>query len=643
VTDTPATTPYGAWTSPFTSDFLVSSSIRLGAPSAVGPDLYWLEGRPQEGGRQVIVRRSADGRTTDVTPAPFNARTRVHEYGGGAVTFADDGTAYASNFEDQKLYRVRPGEAPQPLTDAPGMRYADGVIDAARNRLICVREDHSGEGEAVNTIVAIDLATGGESVLVAGHDFFASPRLGPDDRLCWLSWDHPSMPWNGCELSVATFDDAGNVTDAMVVAGAVDESITQPTWTPDGTLYLVSDRSGFWNLYRLRHGEIGPVLLRDNDFGRPAWVFGITTYGVLDDGRLAVTYADQGEWRLAVLDTVTGDLRDVATPYTDFGGVSTAGDRVLTIAASPTRAPEIVSIDPASGEVDVLKRSRDVDIDERYVSVAQPVEFPTEGGQTAHAFFYPPRNPDHVAPDGELPPLLVFSHGGPTSATDGTLDLLTQFWTSRGFAVVDVNYGGSTGYGRAYWERLNGNWGIVDVDDCVNAALHLADEGLVDRQRLAIRGGSAGGYTTLAALAFRDVFAAGASHFGVGDAEALATDTHKFESRYLDSMIGPYPAARDVYLERSPVNHVDRLNCPAIFFQGLDDKVVPPNQAETMVAALTAKGVPVAYIAYEGEGHGFRRAENIKRTAEAELYFYGRVFGFTPAGNIEPVEIANLR
>ena len=642
VTDSLATTPYGAWTSPITSDFLVSSSIRLGLPIAVGADVYWAEGRPAEGGRQVIVRRTPEGATADMMAAPFNARTRVHEYGGGAATFADDGTIYASNFEDQKLYRVRPGEAPQPITHTDGMRYADGVIDVERGRLICVREDHTGGGEAVNTIAAVDLATGDETVLVDGHDFFAAPRLAPDGRLCWLSWDHPNMPWNGSELSVGTFDDAGGIEHAIVVAGGPSESIVQPTWAADGTLYFASDRNGFWNIYRLRGGEVSPVLVRDNDFGKPSWVFGITTFDVLDNRHLAVTYADQGEWRLAVIDLETGHLRDVPTPYNEFNGVRVGHGRVLAVAGSPTRAPEIVSIDPMTGAVDVLKRSSEVDVDEHYVSVAEPIEFPTEGGRTAHAFFYPPRNPDHVALDGERPPLLVFSHGGPTSATNGTLDLETQFWTSRGFAVVDVNYGGSTGYGRAYWERLNGQWGIVDVDDCVNAARYLADQGFVDPDRLAIRGGSAGGYTTLAALTFRDVFAAGASHFGVGDAVALATETHKFESRYLDSMIGPYPAARDVYLERSPINHVERLNRPTIFFQGLDDKVVPPNQAETMVAALTAKGVPVAYVAYEGEGHGFRKAANIKRTADAELYFYGRIFGFTPAGEIEPVDIANL-
>jgi dipeptidyl aminopeptidase/acylaminoacyl peptidase len=652
-TQAPATTPCGAWTSPFTSDFLVASAVRLGGPTAIGPDLYWSEGRPTEGGRQVIVRRTPDGVTADVTPSPFNARTRVHEYGGGAAIVDVDGTIYASNFEDQKLYRVRPGEDPEPVTHTDGMRYGDGIVDAARHRLICVREDHTGEGEAVNTIAAIDLATGDETVLIEGHDFFASPRLGPDGRLCWLAWDHPNMPWDGCELSVATFDVGGAIADATVIAGGRDESIAQPVWGPDGTLYFASDRSGYWNIYRFAStdvadtvGIVSPVLVRENDFAKPAWVFGITTYGVLDADHLAVTYAERGEWRLGVLNAETGEMREVATPYTEFDDVSVAGGRVLAVAASPTRTEEIVSIDPASGAVEVLKRSRELDLDERYVSIAEPIEFPTASpngvDQTAHAFFYPPRNADHIAPEGEKPPLIVMSHGGPTSAVDGTLKTAVQFWTSRGFAVVDVNYGGSTGYGRAYWQRLRDNWGVVDVDDRVHAALYLAREGRADGRRLAIRGGSAGGYTTLAALTFRDVFAAGASHFGVGDAVALATETHKFESRYLDSLIGPYPAARERYLERSPINHVDRLNTPAIFFQGLDDRVVPPNQAESMVAALTAKGVPVAYIAYEGEGHGFRKAANIKRTADAELYFYGRIFGFTPAGDVEPVEIANL-
>ena len=650
----PTTTPYGAWTSPFTSDFLVASAVRLGGPTAIGPDLYWMEGRPTEGGRQVIVRRTPDGVTADVTPSPFNARTRVHEYGGGAAVFDIDGTIYASSFEDQKLYRVRPGEEPEPVTHSDGMRYADGIVDAARNRLICVREDHTGDGEAVNTIAAIDLATGDETVLVAGHDFFASPRLAPDGRLCWLAWDHPNMPWDGCELSVATFDGGGAVAEATVIAGGRDESIAQPVWGPDGTLYFVSDRSGYWNIYRFAatdvtdtEGIVSPVLVRENDFAKPAWVFGITTYDVLDAGHLAVTYADRGEWRLAVLDTETGELRDVATPYTEFDDVSVAGGRVLAVAASPTRTEEIVSIDLASGAVDVLKRARELDLDERYVSIAEPIEFPTSSpagvAQTAHAFFYPPRNADHVAPEGEQPPLIVMSHGGPTSAVDGTLKTAVQFWTSRGFAVVDVNYGGSTGYGRAYWQRLRDNWGVVDVDDCVNARAlsrargpgrrrtprdprrqrrRLHDAGRIDVPRR-VRGRGQPLRRRRRHRLWRPR----------RTSSSRATSTRSS---------GRTQPRASVYLERSPINHVEQLNTPVIFFQGLDDRVVPPNQAESMVAALTAQGRPGRLHAYEGEGHGFRKATNIKRTADAELYFYGRIFGFTPAGEIEPVEIANL-
>ena len=634
--------PYGSWTSPITSDLLVSKMIRLSGPSARDGAIYWNEGRPAEGGRQVIVRRTADGETSDVTPAPYNVRTRVHEYGGAASTAAPDGTIYFANFQDQNLYRARPGEAPEQVTHHEGWRYADGVVDTSRNRLICVREDHTGGAEAVTTIVAVDLASRESTVLVEGHDFFAAPRLSPDGRLSWISWDHPNMPWDGTVLHVADFDESGALTNIIEVAGGPSESITASTWSPDGVLTFASDRSGFWNLYRWVNGELTRLVARDADFARPAWLFGDTPYAYADARTIVAIYKLTGSWQLAAIDVATGDLRDIETPYTSFDSVSVANGRVYTAAASPTRTPEIVSIDITTGAVEVIKRSLDITIDEAYLSIPEAIEFPTEGGLSAYGFYYAPRNGDFEAPAGEKPPLLVVSHGGPTSATDDTLSLGYQYWTSRGFAILDVNYGGSTGYGRAYWQRLVGKWGIVDIDDCCNGALHLARQGLADGDRLAIRGGSAGGYTTLGALAFRDVFAAGASHFGVGDLAALATETHKFESRYLDSLIGPYPAAADVYQARSPLAHLEGFNRPTIFFQGLDDKVVPPEQAESMVAALTKKGVPVAYIAYEGEGHGFRKAENIKRTADAELYFYGKVFGFEPTGDIQPVEIANL-
>ena len=642
---TPTQTPYGAWPSPLTSDFLMGKAIGLSGVAFIGPDLYWGESRPTEGGRIAIaVHRAVDGSTTDVTPAPFNARTRVHEYGGGAVIFGRDGTVYFSNFSDQKLYRVPPGGAPQALTSSAGMRYADGVVDSARNRLICVREDHTESGaEPVNTLIAIDLDSGAETILVDGHDFFAAPRISPDGtRWCWLSWDHPNMPWDGCTLHVATFDEAGRPADVRVVAGGQDESIFQPTWSPDGMLYFVSDRTGWWNLHREVDGEVASVALADADFGMPQWAFGQSTYAFINPERVVAAYASQGTWHLATIDTRTGQITDIDTPYTLFTGFAVANGQVVTIAAGPRHSLAVVAIDLAGGAIEVIKRSWAIDLDEELISVPQAVEYPTEDGLTAHAFYYPPRNGHAVAPDGEKPPLLVCTHGGPTSSADASLSMPVQYWTSRGFAVLDVNYGGSSGYGRAYRRRLDRRWGVTDIDDCVNGVRYLVEQGLVDPDRLAIRGSSAGGYTTLGALAFRDVFRAGASHFGVGDLAALARETHKFESRYLDSLVGPYPQAEDVYAERSPIHHVDGLNCPVIFFQGLDDRIVPPNQAVSMADALRDKGVPVAHLAFEGEGHGFRRAETIKRVADAELYFYGRIFGFHPAGEVQPVTIENL-
>jgi dipeptidyl aminopeptidase/acylaminoacyl peptidase len=636
--------PYGSWKSPITADLLVASSVGLGALALEGDDLYWLEGRPLEGGRQVLVRRGASGEATDLTPAPFNVRSRVHEYGGGAFAVKDR-TAYFVNFADQRIYRQGPGQAPEALTQGDGLRYADMCVDTRRGLLYCVREDHRGPGrEPVNTIVAIDLRTGSERVIVEGHDFFAAPRLSPEGgRLCWLSWDHPNMPWDGNELWLAALNDRGQPAEPWLVSGGRDESVFQPEWSPDGALHFVSDRSGWWNLYRWEEGRIRVVLAREAEFGGPQWSFDARSYAFLGDGRILAALTEAGSNLLGLLDPQAGTLEVIDLPLTSFGGPRASGRSAYFVAASPTSSPAVYVLDITTRRLQALKWSTDLRLDPGYISVAQPVEFPTEGGVTAHAFYYPPANKDFVAPEGEKPPLIVMSHGGPTSAASSALSLQKQFWTSRGFAVLDVNYGGSTGYGRAYRERLKGKWGVVDVDDCVNAARYMASRGIVDGGRMAITGGSAGGYTTLCALAFRDVFKAGASHFGVGDLEALARDTHKFESPYLDSLVGPYPGRRDLYLQRSPLHHVDGLNCPVIFFQGLEDRIVPPNQAEAMVDALRRKGVPVAYLAFEGEQHGFRRAENIKRSLEAELYFYGRIFGFEPADSIEPVVIENLK
>jgi len=635
---------YGSWKSPITSDLIVAGTIALGQIALDGDDVYWVEQRPTEGGRNVLVRYSPDGRTVDMNPAPFNARTRVHEYGGGAFTVSD-GTIYFSHFADQRLYRQVGAAAPQPLTPEAPLRYADAVMNRRRNRLICIREDHRPiDREAVNAVVSIDLTTEGEgSVLVAGNDFYSSPRLNPDGtRLAWLAWNHPNMPWDGAELWVGKLNENGTLGEAEKIAGSENESIFCPQWSPDGVLYFVSDRSGWWNLYRWRDQRREALCPMEAEFGRPQWVFGMSTYAFMSARHLVCAYSTKGTWRLARLDTETKELEELETPYTEITGVQATPTHVVLNGGSSTVPASIVRLELATHQTTVLRQSSMLAIDPGYLSVPQAIEFPTENGRTAHALFYPPQNREYAAPPDERPPLLVKSHGGPTSAAITSLTLGTQYWTSRGIAVLDVNYGGSSGYGRAYRDRLKGQWGIVDVDDCTNGALFLVKQGLVDGDRLAITGGSAGGYTTLCALTFREVFKAGASHCGISDLEALARDTHKFESRYEDGLVGPYPARRDLYRERSPINFTDRLSCPVIFFQGLEDKVVPPNQAETMVAALRAKGLAVGYVPFADEQHGFRRAENIKRALDGELYFYSRVFGFTLAELVEPVVIENL-
>jgi dipeptidyl aminopeptidase/acylaminoacyl peptidase len=637
--------PYGSWRSPISSDVIVRSVVGLAEVVIDGGDVYWLESRPGEGGRNVIVLLTPDGRTEDVTPQPFNARTRVHEYGGGNFA-VDEGTVYFSNFADQRIYRRVPGGEPAPLTPETGGRYADMVVDLDRRRLIAVREEHSGD-EPVNEIVSVDLESGEERMLVSGNDFYSSPRLSPDGRrLVWLTWNHPNMPWDGTELMVCDLGAEGSPEGAERVAGGQAESIFQPEWSPEGTLHFVSDRTGWWNLYRWREGRVEPLCEREAEFGLPQWVFGMSTYAIISPERIVCSYTERGSSHLAVLDTEKGELEPVETPYSSIAYVRAAEAQgeggVVFRGSSPTEAACIVRLDPSTGQHEVLRRSGDLEIDLDYLSVPEPVEFPTENGRTAHAFFYPPKNRDFVAPEGELPPLLVMSHGGPTAASSTALDPGIQYWTSRGIAVLDVNYGGSTGHGREYRRRLEGAWGVVDVDDCANGAIYLAKRAIVDGGRLMITGGSAGGYTTLCALAFRDTFAAGASHFGVSDVEALARETHKFESRYLDRLIGPYPERADLYMERSPIHSAEHLSCPVIFFQGLEDEVVPKEQAETMFAALRDKGLPVSYVSFEGEQHGFRRAENIKRALDGELYFYSRVFGFGLADPVEPVPIENL-
>ncbi|HEY9896768.1 MAG TPA: S9 family peptidase [Candidatus Sericytochromatia bacterium] len=635
---------YGSWKSPISSDLIVAGTVGLGSVRLDGETVYWTELRPTEAGRNVLVQRTSNGQIADVTPAPLNVRTRVHEYGGGSY-LVHQGTVYFSNFADQRLYRQEVGAEPVAITPEVAWRYADGVVDVQRQRLICVREDHTGEGEAVNTIVSLSLdGSTDQQILVSGSDFYSSPRLSPDGtQLAWINWNHPNMPWDSTELWVAAISADRTLEEPQKIAGGRDESVVEPKWSPDGVLYFISDRSGWWNLYRWAvQAETEALCPMEAEFGSPHWVFGISNYAFESATRLICTYSKDGISYLASLDTQTKQLETIATPYTEIGGIRAAAGRVLFNAGSATEPGVIAQLDLATQKLEILRRSSNLTIDPGYLSVPEPIAFPTENGLIAYGFFYPPTNQDYTAPDDERPPLLVKSHGGPTGSTSTVFNLKIQYWTSRGFAVLDVNYGGSTGYGRAYRERLKGQWGIVDVDDCANGAKYLADAGRVDGDRLVIDGGSAGGYTTLAALTFRKVFKAGASFYGVSDLAALAKDTHKFEARYLDGLIGPYPEAEALYRERSPLYATDRLSCPVIFFQGDEDKVVPPNQAEMMVDALRAKKLPVAYVLFAGEQHGFRKAENIKRTLDGEFYFYSRVFGFTMADTVEPVAIDNL-
>jgi len=642
----PTVASYGSWRSPITAELYASSFLGVHEPEVVDGRIYWKETRPKEGGRYVIVRLEDDGIISEVSPKEFNVRTTVHEYGGGDYV-VHAGDLYFSNFKDQRLYVQDDDTPPIPITP-PGvdLRFADGVFDAKRNRLVMVREDHTVSSlQAVNTIVGVDATAGGPGeILVSGNDFYSNPRLHPDgSRLAWLTWNHPNMPWDGTELWVGRLGSDGAVEEEEKVAGGLEESIFQPEWSPDGTLYFVSDKTGWWNLYRRREGKVENLHPIKAEFGQPQWAFRERSYAFESSSSIVCIYVIKGTAHLGRLAPETGNLQEVPLPYTDAFEVLAWPGNALLVTGSPKLPVSIVKLDLGTFETEVLRRSRAETIDSGYLSIPETIEFPTENGKRAFAFYYPPHNKDYQAPAGKRPPLLVMSHGGPTSATGTTLRYGIQFWTSRGIAVVDVDYGGSTGYGREYRKRLEGNWGVVDVDDCVNAARFLVKRQDVDGHQLAIMGGSAGGYTTLSALAFRNFFSAGASYFGVSDLEALAKYTHKFESRYCDRLVGPYPERQDLYRQRSPINFTERVSCPIILFQGLEDKVVPPDQSAKFYESVKKKGLPTAYVPFEGEQHGFRRAENSKRAIELELYFYSKIFGFKPAEQIEPIRIDNLK
>lgn len=638
---------YGSWKSPITTDLIVSASIGLGEIQLQNKQVYWIEMRPEEKGRYRVVHCSPDNQCQDFSAPDYNARTRVHEYGGGSYLVNDD-TLFFTHFPDQRLYRQRKNELPSALTSAEqDRRFADFILDQYRSRLISVMEHHDPVfTEAKNCLVSINVDVNDSEpvVLTEGADFYSNPRLSPNGKqLCWLSWKHPNMPWDNTGLWLADVTDNGTLANPKQIAGEQGESVFQPEWSPAGELYFISDLNGWWNIYRYEGQHCECMLKRDAEFGVAQWSFRESCYAFRNEEEIICTWTEQGKSNLGILDLARHELKEISLPYTDIESLQVDNDQAVFLGGSPTVFPEIVRLNLDDYSMQVLRRSSDLKIEDDYLSVGESIAFPTENDNFAFAFYYPPHNADYKSADNEKPPLLVCSHGGPTGMARNGLKLVFQYFTSRGIAILDVNYGGSSGYGREYRQRLNKQWGIVDVDDCVNGARFLVEQGRVDENRLGIRGGSAGGFTTLAALTFRDVFKAGASRYGVSDLEALTKDTHKFESRYLDGLIGPYPETKSIYHERSPIYSVDKLSCPVIFLQGLEDRIVLPNQSEMMVEALVNKSIPVAYLAFEGEQHGFRQSENIKRALDAEFYFFSRVFDFIPADELEPVQILNRK
>lgn len=640
------TAPYGSWKSVINAELLVKGSVRLGEASLVDGRYYWLESRPLEKGRNVLVQYCPKNGRKDLTPAPLSIRSKAHEYGGGSYLVHGD-TVYFVLAEDQRIYRMKlDSTLPEAITAENDSRYADLFLDKKRNRLICIEEDNRSHEQGIEArarIIAIDLLKplqAAPQILQEGADFYSNPALNAEgNKLSFLRWYHPNLPWDATELCLADLNAQGEVTEVTQVAGRQNESIFQPQWSPKGELFYVSDQNNWWNLYQL--GQEVPLWNKAAEFATPQWVFGMSTYGFIGEEEVLCTYTESGRWYLATVNIRTGEHHTIEQPYSDIESLHCENGKAIMIAAGADSFPAVVTFDQASHALEPIASSNSRTLPAKLFSKAQAITF-TVNERDVHGFYYPPHNPDYSAPQGEKPPLIVFSHGGPTGATSAGLSLKVQYWTSRGFAILDVNYSGSTGYGREYRDRLTDKWGIYDVEDVCAGAEYLVDQGLADPERLLIKGGSAGGYTVLAALTYHDTFKAGASHYGIGELSSLAKDTHKFESRYLDKLVGPWPSAEQIYFERSPINHVEQLSCPVIFFQGMEDKVVPPNQAETMVKALKERGIPVAYITFANEGHGFRSGDSIKMALEGELEFYSRIFKF-PLAEVGPgITIENL-
>lgn len=629
---------YGSWPSPITTELMVSSSIGLTEARLFDSELYWLESRPQEQGRLVLVKLTEDG-VQDLLPPPYNCRTTVHEYGGCCYLPTAEGVFFV-DFGDQQIWRIADDGNIARVTNQSGYRFADLAYCARNRRLIAVAEEHNKSlSEPRNSLVLVDTSSGAVTELHGGEDFYASASFSPDgSQLCWLTWNHPDMPWDSTRLWLANVDKQGALVDAKVIAGGDNESLFQPEWSPSGVLYYVSDKTNWWNLYQWHDDNGKPVCAMDAEFGKPQWQFGMTSYGFIDADTIVCAYSQSGSDQLALLDVNTGALSHIERLHSSYGSLRAEDGKLCYVAQSPTEFPALFLCDIKGDTADAfdeqLIRSASTNaLDKQHYATGESICFPTAGGVQAYGFFYAPQHAEYQGLDDELPPLVVMIHGGPTSSTRNDLALKIQFWTNRGFAVLDVNYRGSTGFGRTYRDALKGQWGVADVEDCEHGVRYLIEQGKVDADRVAIRGGSAGGFTTLAALALTETFKAGASLYGVSDLAALATDTHKFESRYLDSLIGPWPEDKALYASRSPINHADSITCPVIFLQGLEDKVVPPSQAEAMIEALTRNGIKTSYIAFEGEAHGFRRSDNIKKAFDCELEFYAEIFGFELPAN----------
>ncbi len=634
--------PYGSWESTISVDQLIASSVGLSAVQIDGRHVYWLESRAAEGGRTGLWRRLiAGGEPVEVTPAPAYVRDRVHEFGGGEYHVSAGAVVY-SEFSDDRLYSVRGAAKPQPITPEGAFRFGDIRVHPDRGLVLAVREDHSGSGEPVNTIVALDLDgpnPDGGAVLCAGADFYSTPELSASGRLAWTQWNHPNMPWDSTTIMVGYLS-GSRIINSQPVAGGPSESALQPRWLDDNLIFA-SDRSNWWNLYLWNEGGLRPLCAAEAEFCEPQWVLGQRPYSMIDDDHLLCSINRSGEQYIAELRISDGGLQQLTSSGTAATSLDVAGRSAAAVLNSPDRPPVLALLDLDQGNWTVVKSSSAMIMDPASISTARPVSWTGEHG-AVYGFFYPPRNARFSAPANTLPPLLTLSHGGPTGFAGADFKITYQFWTSRGFAILDVNYSGSAGFGRAYRDRLKGCWGVLDVRDCIAGGVSMGTQRLADPARLAIRGASAGGFTTLAALMATDRFAAGISLFGVADLEGLATDTHKFEARYLDSLIGPYPKDRASYVERSPIHHLDRLSAPILLLQGTDDKVVLPKQAEMLAEGAHQKQLPVAMIMFEGEGHGFRKAETIKAATEAQIYFLGRILGFEPADRVPPIPIENL-